>query len=47
MAGDHGNTPAAWTAVITVIAGFAAGGIVGKLMQLMGPGGPGHAGSRD
>lgn len=61
MAANHGNTPAAWTAVIIVFIGFVVGGagvlfgraipglalgaaivvvggIVGKVMQLMGLG---------
>jgi hypothetical protein len=67
MPADHGNTPAAWTAVTIVFIGFAvggagvvfgravpglalgtaivaAGGAVGKVMQLMGLG---IAASRD
>ena len=27
MSDNHGNTPAAWTAVIVVLAGFVVGGI--------------------
>ena len=27
MAHDHGNTPAAWTAVVVALAGFVVGGI--------------------
>jgi hypothetical protein len=65
MAADHGNTPAAWTAVIIIMLGFLAGGvaivigeplwaagsgaivvlggIVGKVMQMMGLGKQGYA----
>jgi hypothetical protein len=27
MANNHGNTPAAWTAVVVALAGFVVGGI--------------------
>ncbi len=27
MSHDHGNTPAAWTAVVVALAGFVVGGI--------------------
>ena len=27
MSNDHGNTPAAWTAVVVALAGFVVGGI--------------------
>ena len=27
MSNDHGNTPAAWTAVVVALAGFFVGGI--------------------
>ena len=27
MAHDHGNTPAAWTAVVVALAGFVVGGV--------------------
>ncbi len=34
MAHDHGNTPAAWTAVVVGLAGFVVGGI-GLMMESM------------
>ena len=69
MSADHGNTPAAWTAVIIIFAGsvlagvavvrmspmlgaiatalIVLGGIVGKVMQMMGMGQRNYAPAQD
>ena len=51
MSDNHGNTPAAWTAVVVALAGFVVGGIglmmgsmtvfwVGVVLAPAGPGRP-------
>lgn len=69
MSAEHGNTPAAWTAVTIILVGscvagwavvaaspalgaagavtIAAGGVAGKVMQMMGMGRKSYTAARD